>query len=82
MGGAPQQSPQLGSQLNAQFQEALAAKRQARKQSLDTQSSDLFQTLLKSGQQPYSSPYEPEDYFAPMSKQNPGPFDSMLNRFG
>jgi hypothetical protein len=82
MGGASPQKPQLGSQLNSQFEQAYAAARQARKEGWETQSSDLFQTLLKTGQKPYSSPYEPEDYFAPMSNQNPGPFDSMFNRLG
>jgi hypothetical protein len=72
--GASQPAPALGTQLNQEFQEKMSKSRQARRDRWDNQSSQLFQTLLNSGQKPYSSPYEPPDLFSPMSKQNTGYF--------
>jgi hypothetical protein len=72
-GGKP---PSLaGKMMNEEFMQNFQAKRAARSGAMKQQSDEIFQTLLSSGQKPYSSPYEPEDLNAPMSDQNPGIFD-------
>ena len=76
MGGGGQ-TPVAGQKLNDQFAAQMAAARAKRINTRNQENEELFQTLLSSGQKPYSSPYEPEDLNAPMSNQNPG-----IGRFG
>ena len=84
--GKGQLVPMAGRMLNEQFAQRASAARTARMGKLQEQNDDIFQTLLSSGQKPYTSPYEPEDLNAPMSNQNPGIFDYRkffdTNRFG
>lgn len=75
MGGGKQPAPMAGKMLNDQMAQQSSAMRAKRMSALNTQSEEMFQTLLSSGQKPYSSPYEPEDLYAPMSDQNSKPFD-------
>lgn len=86
MGGGKQPVPMAGKMLNEQFAQRAAAARTARMGKLQEQNDEIFQTLLSSGQKPYTSPYEPQDLNAPMSDQNPGIFDYRkffdTNRFG
>lgn len=86
MGGGKQPAPMAGKMLNEQFAQRASAARTARMGKLQEQNDEIFQTLLSSGQKPYTSPYEPEDLNAPMSDQNPGIFDYRkffdTNRFG
>ena len=76
MGGGGQ-TPVASQKLNDQFSAQMSAARAKRMSTRNEQNEELFQTLLSSGQKPYSSPYEPEDFNAPMSNQNPG-----IGRFG
>lgn len=85
-GGKKQPVPMAGKMLNEQFAQRASAARTARMGKLQEQNDEIFQTLLSSGQKPYTSPYEPGDLNAPMSDQNPGIFDYRkffdTNRFG
>jgi hypothetical protein len=74
MGGGGQ-VPVAGQKLNDQFAAQMSEARAKRMNARTEENEELFQTLLSSGQKPYSSPYEPEDLNAPMSNQNPGVFD-------
>lgn len=86
MGGGKQPAPMAGKMLNEQFAQRASAARTARMGKLQEQNDEIFQTLLSSGQKPYTSPYEPENLNAPMSNQNPGAFDYRkffdTNNFG
>jgi hypothetical protein len=75
VGGAPQPTPMAGKMLNEQFAQRASSARTARMGKLQTQNDEIFQTLISSGQKPYTSPYEPENLNAPMSSQNPNVFD-------
>ena len=59
MGGGKPPSP-MGSMMNQQFAQQMTARRDEKKQLLSQQEDELFATLLKSGQSPYRSPYEPQ----------------------
>lgn len=82
--------PMAGKMLNEQYAQRASAARTKRMGALQQQNDDMFQTLAASGQQPYRSPYEPENLMAPMSNQNPGQTPEMFdfakffdqNRFG
>lgn len=73
--GKGQPVPMAGKMLNEQFAQRASAARTARMGKLQEQNDEIFQTLLSSGQKPYTSPYAPEDLNAPMSSQNPNIFD-------
>jgi hypothetical protein len=75
--GGQTPGPIAGQKLNDQLTAQMSAARAKRMGARNEQNEELFQTLLSSGQKPYSSPYEPEDFNSPMSNQNPG-----IGRFG
>lgn len=75
MGGGRDPGPMAGKLLNEQMVAESRLRSKNRLAALNSQSDEMFQTLLSSGQKPYRSPYEPEDLNAPMSNQNPGPVD-------
>jgi len=85
-GGKNKPVPMAGKMLNDEFMQRASAGRTARMGKLREQNDEIFQTLLSSGQKPYTSPYEPEDLNAPMSSQNPNVFDYRkffnTNQFG
>jgi len=88
--GSKQPMPMAGKMLNEQGMAKALEQRKKRMSALNTQSDEMFQTLLASGQKPYRSPYEPEELTAPMSNQNLGASSSLFdfqqlfdsNRFG
>jgi hypothetical protein len=75
MGGGKQPAPMAGKMMNDEFAQRLSAARASRMSRYQEQNDEMFQTMLSSGQKPYTSPYEPEDLNAPMSDQNPAIFD-------
>jgi hypothetical protein len=73
MGGAKPPSP-MGAMMNQEMAQKMQGMRSSRMNMLSQQDDELFATLLRSGQSPYRSPYEPEAFNDPMSDQNFGPF--------
>lgn len=77
--GSKQPTPMAGKMLNDQALARAQEQRQKRMSALSTQSDEMFQTLLASGQKPYRSPYEPDELNAPMSNQNFGSSSSLFD---
>jgi len=73
MGAPPQPAPQLGSQLNNQFSQVMSQRR-SRVNPMKTANDEMFATMLKSGQKPYRSTYDPEQPGAIAGGVNPESF--------
>lgn len=74
MGTPPQPAPQLGNQLNAQFSSMADTRRADRMAKMRGMNDEMFATLLKSGQRPFRSTYEPENSGAIAGGVNPNSF--------